>query len=1235
MERDQTSPGGDDPSSDETEKVGREPKTREARPTVVGIGGSAGALKALVTFFESIPQETGMAFVVVVHLAPEHQSLLPEVLGRAAALPVIQVTRRIPLAPDHIYVIPPGKNLVVTNSHLSVAEFQGPTGRQTTIDYFFRSLASNHPDTIGIILSGGGSDGTVGMKAIKELGGLLLVQEPEEAEFASMPRSAIGTGLVDFVLPARQLAEMTLELHRMGHRVRRYCQVEEVPENEEAILEKILMHVRARTGHDFGGYKPTNVMRRVARRMHVNQVADLKGYLRVLRAKPEEVEGLLNDLLISVTSFFRDPDAFRALEAVVIPKLFEGRPTEEDVRVWVAGCSTGEEAYSIAILLREYADEHGLRNRLQIFASDIDERALLQGREGLYPKAIRADVAEERLHRFFVGDGESYRVSREIRDLVVFSSHNLLKDPPFSRVDLVSCRNLLIYLQKDLQQKILFLFYYALRPDAFLFLGSAEGAESGEELFTAVDKKQRLFQRERSSSGIKKVLPDLPLTLSPAVPRHLRGPDWREPGQGATDAGRHMRALEMYAPPSVLVDEQSRIIHLSGKAGRFLRVPAGSLTNNIGSMVRKEFRVDLRTALYEVRQKGLPFLSAPIPSRLEGESRTVRLFVQPADREEQATQVLVMFLETASPPGPIPTGEEDPRLHHVERELVQTKERLQMAIEDFESRQEEYRAANEELQSTNEEYKSTLEELETSKEELQSINEELHTVNQELQYNLNEVTGASNDIKNLVEASDLAILFLDRELRITRHTPSLSRLFNVIPADCGRPIGHVTHRLNYPQLQIDAEEVLETEQSIERELLDTDRNWYLVRIIPYRTIRERVEGIVFTFVDITRVKQAEEQLRRSQESHRLLVAGVKEYAIFMLDAEGRISTWNEGAERIFGYDQEEVIGRPGGILLSEKERAVFEEELEQAQNQGESVCERWYLRRDGKPFWGTGVITLLLDSDENRAGFVQVLRDNTLRREAAEALEKSQRELRAFNETLEQRIAERTAEVEGKSRQVHQLASELVLAEQRERHRIAQMLHDHIQQLLYSTKMRLAMLRDEQWPDQLSDMRRMAEEAYEHLTVAIQETRQLTVNLSPPVLRDEGLVQALEWLIHQMSDSHGLRVKLKAKADIVIEAEEMRILVFHIVRELLFNIVKHAEVEAATVELYEDSGLLRVDVSDKGTGFSVEEVFGQRGRHGGLGLLNARERLSLFGGSIQVESQSGAGTKISLSLPIK
>jgi two-component system, chemotaxis family, CheB/CheR fusion protein len=855
MERDQTSPGGDDPSSDETEKVGREPKTREARPTVVGIGGSAGALKALVTFFESIPQETGMAFVVVVHLAPEHQSLLPEVLGRAAALPVIQVTRRIPLAPDHIYVIPPGKNLVVTNSHLSVAEFQGPTGRQTTIDYFFRSLASNHPDTIGIILSGGGSDGTVGMKAIKELGGLLLVQEPEEAEFASMPRSAIGTGLVDFVLPARQLAEMTLELHRMGHRVRRYCQVEEVPENEEAILE--------------------------------------------------------------------------------------------------------------------------------------------------------------------------------------------------------------------------------------------------------------------------------------------------------------------------------------------------------------------------------------------GESRTVRLFVQPADREEQATQVLVMFLETASPPGPIPTGEEDPRLHHVERELVQTKERLQMAIEDFESRQEEYRAANEELQSTNEEYKSTLEELETSKEELQSINEELHTVNQELQYNLNEVTGASNDIKNLVEASDLAILFLDRELRITRHTPSLSRLFNVIPADCGRPIGHVTHRLNYPQLQIDAEEVLETEQSIERELLDTDRNWYLVRIIPYRTIRERVEGIVFTFVDITRVKQAEEQLRRSQESHRLLVAGVKEYAIFMLDAEGRISTWNEGAERIFGYDQEEVIGRPGGILLSEKERAVFEEELEQAQNQGESVCERWYLRRDGKPFWGTGVITLLLDSDENRAGFVQVLRDNTLRREAAEALEKSQRELRAFNETLEQRIAERTAEVEGKSRQVHQLASELVLAEQRERHRIAQMLHDHIQQLLYSTKMRLAMLRDEQWPDQLSDMRRMAEEAYEHLTVAIQETRQLTVNLSPPVLRDEGLVQALEWLIHQMSDSHGLRVKLKAKADIVIEAEEMRILVFHIVRELLFNIVKHAEVEAATVELYEDSGLLRVDVSDKGTGFSVEEVFGQRGRHGGLGLLNARERLSLFGGSIQVESQSGAGTKISLSLPIK
>ena len=524
----------------------------DSRPTVVGIGGSAGALKALTTFFEGIPRETGMSFVVVVHLSAEHESLLPELLRRSAAVPVTQVTRRTRLEPNHVYVIPPGKNLQLTDSHLAISD-QGP-GARMTVDFFFRTLAYNHPDSVGIILSGGGTDGTVGMKAIKELGGLLLVQDPEEAEFDSMPRSAIGTGLVDFVLPVRRLADKVIELQQSGNGVRRFRQAEEVPVGEEALLERILMHVRAQTGHDFDGYKPTNVLRRIARRMHVNRVPDLQSYLGVLRKDPEEARGLIKDLLISVTSFFRDPEAFTALQTEVIPALFRGKAADEELRVWAAGCATGEEAYSIAMLLLEQAPTSGLPPRVQIFASDIDEEALGRAREGCYPEAIRADVSEERLRRFFLREGDYYRVGKELRDLVIFTEHSLLKDPPFSRLDLLSCRNLLIYLQRDLQQKVFSLFHYALRPDGFLFLGSAEGAESVQDLFKAVDKKHRIFRRQPLVSGARP-LPDLPLGVSSY---RLSGRPERPrtgPSRAGKDGELHLDALEVYAPPSVLVDE--------------------------------------------------------------------------------------------------------------------------------------------------------------------------------------------------------------------------------------------------------------------------------------------------------------------------------------------------------------------------------------------------------------------------------------------------------------------------------------------------------------------------------------------------------------------------------------------------------------------------------------------------------------------------------------------------------
>src|SRR5512134_967896 len=723
-------------NGDANEQERTESKQPSTKPSIVGIGASAGGVQALQTFFEALPDRTGVAFVVIVHLAPESHSELPRILATRTRMPVTQVYESASLKPDHVYVIPPDRHLRISDNEISAHEFDSPRGRRAPIDLFFRSLAEQHGDDFAIILTGAGSDGAVGLKAVKEAGGIILVQDPNEAEYASMPRSAIATGLADCVLPLRELAARVVELAR----------------NKE---------------HTFGQLRDAD--EEYVRRLYCEKSTDRAPRpARFLRDNVEEVQALFGDLLISVTTFFRDPKAFEALAKHVIPRLFEGKESSDSIRVWVPGCATGEEAYTIAILLLEEAARHDIHPQVQVFGSDLDAGALAVARQGRYPIAIEADVNEERLRRFFSREGDHYRAKQELRDAVLFASHSLLRDPPFSRLDLISCRNLLIYLDRELQQQVCGIFHYALIPNGFLFLGSSESAESS--LFRTVDKEARIYQ-SAGRSGDKQ----LPLPILLGTPgRTQRAPQVPRAVTHAAAAGEtalHRLALEKEAPPSILVDETQRAVHLSENAGRFLQPSGGPVTTDVTELVRQELRSDLRTALHRAFERGESTLSLPILVSLDGLPHRVYLQVMPVRQEAGAPprQALVLFIEGGpveqmlAEPAEIPdeklaTGETVGRLRE---ELQQTQAQLRATREDSETTNEELRAANEELQSINDEYSSTSEELETSKEELQSINEELQTVNNELKLKFEGISRAHSDLQNLMASTDVGTIFLD------------------------------------------------------------------------------------------------------------------------------------------------------------------------------------------------------------------------------------------------------------------------------------------------------------------------------------------------------------------------------------------------------------------------------------------------------------------------------------------
>ena len=849
---------------------GEETAPESKRFPTIGIGTSAGGVHALQSFFESFPDEVDAAFVVVVHLDPEHQSELANILATRTRMPVAQVTGRVRLEPCRVYVIPPNRQLLVTDQHLALAEFDEPRWRRAPIDIFFRSLAAQRGDDFAIILSGAGSDGSVGIKAVKEAGGIILVQDPNEAEYGSMPRSAVATGLADFVLPVREIAARLPELIRN----RQSSPSETLTESDGEAMQRILSHLRVRSGHDFSSYKKSTVRRRIARRMQVQRAATMVDYLAILRENPQEAQALFADLLISVTTFFRDANAFDKLAALVIPRLFEGKKESDQIRVWVPGCATGEEAYSIAILLLEEASRHDIRAEIQVFGSDLDDAALGVAREGRYPTAIEAEMTEDRLRRFFTREGDMMRVTPEVRDIVLFAKHSLLKDPPFSRVDLISCRNVLIYLDRELQQQVCATFHFALKSAGYLFLGTSENADNPVGMFRPVDREARLYHRMPVPTEMR-VAPRLGGKTFGLEPLPARSP---APFRMASEAEAHREALERLAPPSVIVDESYRVVHLSEQAGRYFQLSSGPFTNDIAELAREELRFDVRAALHGVFARGEPSLSGPIAVRFNGAARRVYLQTRLVSPQSSASRTAIVFFlegETLGDGSLTSTTIEErapaEQIQQLQQELQFTQSQLRAAREEFEGANEELRAANEELQSINEEYRSTAEELETSKEELQSINEELQTVNSELKAKFDTVSRAHSDMQNLMDATDVDTLFLDSQLRINRFTPRIAQLFNIAPGDEGRSITDFTHRLHYDDLAADARAVLRDLTPSEREVSSQDGGWYLTRIRPYRTLDGKIDGAVVTFVDIRDRRRAEDMARDSEARMRVMV----------------------------------------------------------------------------------------------------------------------------------------------------------------------------------------------------------------------------------------------------------------------------------------------------------------------------------------------------------------------------
>jgi len=892
--------------------AGKIPKKGKENFPIVGIGASAGGLEALEQFLSNVPENSGMAYVVIQHLDPTQKGMLPELLQRITPMKVYQVADRMPVKVNCVYVIPPNKSMSILNGVLHLFDPVETRGMRLPIDFFLRSLADDRGDlSIGVILSGMGSDGSTGLRAIKERNGIVAVQEPADAKFDSMPRSAIELVLVDILAAARELPGRLIDFLKHIPAIRSDLSIEI---KDKSSLEKIIILLRTYTGNDFSLYKKNTLYRRIERRMTVHKIDKIVTYVHFLQGNPKEVEILFKELLIGVTSFFRDSAAWVRLKEILLPEMLSAIQPGMVLRAWVPGCSTGEEAYSLAIVFREAlenANQHG-GTTLQVFATDIDPDAIDIARKGIYPANIAADISPDRLNRYFIVTEDGYRIKTEIREMVVFAQHNVILHPPFTRIDILSCRNLLIYMDPELQKKLIGLFYYSTNPDAIMLLGSSETPGNQNHLFTPVDNKLRLYKRTRSGH-----LPeyfDFPSSFSRSkstVPRDLLIDNKALNFQVVADR----LLLDYYSPAGVLVNEYGDVIYIHGHTGKYLEPAAGKANMNIFAMLREELRNEFHHAFRRAVTNKETIVLHNLRVTTNGITQIVNIDIRWIDKPELLYGTLmIIFAEVKEVAAVRPASKtkgqsKDPtREKELETELQRMREVMQNSLEEVHTSQEELHSTNEELQSTNEELQSTNEELTTSKEEMQSLNEELQTVNAELQAKVDDYSRVNNDMKNLLNSTEIATLFLDKELNIRRFTLQATKIFKLIKSDIGRPFTDQASDLSYPELADDAREVLLTLAFIQKEVGSKDGRWFLVRIMPYRTFDDRIDGLVITFINISEQKRTEQKLLESEKKNRIMLSATTEVKIVLADDSSVIDLSPE-AESFFGKNREECLGK--------------------------------------------------------------------------------------------------------------------------------------------------------------------------------------------------------------------------------------------------------------------------------------------------------------------------------------